>query len=182
MVNLMKYEEKYCWRAHFDEYIVDEFYEENNKLIETPFSEINQKYNFKKLELISDIEGFKGTNISVNNKGLFTILDKEYLFTLNELNSDKNLFEDFCNNLIMYRTDMQIPGGKSIRYAYTIGYKITNEDIFARLKLINGAEGVAFKIEITAKREFENDCILHIHDKTHKIKLIKDKTITIDIK
>ena len=188
MVDLKKYEEKYIWRCTFSDGVIDEMYETNDgKLIETPFKEVNQKDDFEKMELISDIPEFD-TNISVNKDGLFTLLNKKYLFKLiNNDEESKDLLSGFHNNLIMYRTDAMLPNGKPFRYGYTIGYKVSNDDIFARVKFTTGAEGANFKVEITAKKDFSKPLTFIVHDPdkdkgtNQQIKLIKDKTITISI-
>ncbi len=110
------------------------------------------------------------------------ILNQIMYFNLIDENN-KDLLEGFHNNLMMFRTDASFPNGKVIRYGYTIGYKVINDDIFARVKFTTGAEGVQFKIEITAKREFKDKIKLVYNSSkdnntpqvlSQYIKLIKD--------
>ena len=191
MIDVKKYDEKYIWRVHLkDQDPIDEFYEKENKLIETSFSKVNNNKDFEKLELVSNLPEFKDTNISINNKGEFSILNQIMYFNLIDENN-KDLLEGFHNNLMMFRTDASFPNGKVIRYGYTIGYKVINDDIFARVKFTTGAEGVQFKLEITAKREFKDKIKLVYNSSkdnntpqvlSQYIKLIKDKTVTVTIK
>lgn len=183
MIDLEKYGEKYMWRAHFGDHIVDEFYMGETDPIQTPFDEINQKEDFEHFELITNIESMKDVKIGFNKEGLFEIANKTYKFLLVD-NEGNNLLSGPFNSLMMYRTDAQLmTSNLPVRYAYTIGYKINNDSIFARVKFITSVEGASFKLEITGKENMQAELIIQGDrgEQKQTISIVKDKTSTIEI-
>ncbi len=188
MVDLNKINEKFMWEVELNDGIkVDEFYINNSgEISETPFNIINKNDNYKKLSLVSSLEEFKDLKISVDNNGEFIIDGNTCKFVL-ELDNGTNILNDEkFNSLMMYRQSMMLlTSNKSMVSAYVIGYKIDNDDIFARIKLINSIEGCSFKLEITGKKEFTSKLLAYANGKLttkHTLKIEKDNTININIK
>lgn len=188
MIDLNKINEKYMWQVELNNgAIINEFIETNNgEIIETPFSEVNKNDEFKELRLVSSIEEFKGLNISLDNKGQFQLIDRKFSFYLYDTNNkDVNLLDDKAfNNLMMYRQNYMTLNSEPIIYSYNIGYKIDNDNIFARVKLINSIEGIKFRVEITGKRDFEADLMMKSDmglSKATTVNIQKNNTINIDI-
>ena len=189
MIDLNKIGEKFMWQVEMeDSAIINEFYEENcGDINNTPFDEVNNKEEFKELRLISNLEDFRGVKLSVNNKGTFSVLGDTMKFKLLEEGSDKNLLDsELINSLIMYRTAMNSPKAISpIIVGYIFGFKITNDKIFSRVKLMNTNEGLSFRIEITGKESFKAsltcDCSGH-ERKIADLNIKNGETLNVEIK
>lgn len=122
-----------------------EFNTEDNKIIETPFSVIQENENLVRFSLIG--EGF---NIYFDKNGIFTLGDYIFEFNIHEKNSDINLLDGKKNRLIMYRTNALSWTGEDSVMKYTYGYRVNNELTCIKAKMSIGVDGVKFIIEITS--------------------------------
>lgn len=181
MVELKNIGEFYMWRATFEDgRILDEFYEEDDKVKETEFSEVQKKEGLKKFELIG-----QGTEISFNDEGVFHIVDKDIKFLIEEEETKIDLLEGIKNNLIMFRTNYKdVETSNDFVAVYSFGYKIETEVAYVSLYFFNGVDGNGFKIKITGKRDTEIKLTLlsdGVALMPHKINIYKNRAITINI-
>lgn len=147
MINLDKINEKYMWKATFEDgSVIDEFIDESHSF--TDFDKVNNKDNLSKFELVG-----QPMVLSFNKDGIFKLGSKEIKFVITDKESNE-ILDSSVKNLIMFRTNWQdAENGTDIVAVYTFGYKLENDNLFTRFKFFTGIEGHGFVIEITGKND-----------------------------
>src|SRR5574344_886131 len=180
---IRKIGENYIWKATFsDNKVIEEYSknEETNKYEMTSFSEVQQKEDLEKYELIG-----QDCEVSFDKDGIFTIGKDKMGFEITDVYGN-NLLSHSKNNLMMYRTNEQDLKNVSMCrvVAYVFGYKINNESVFFKVKFHVTTSKIYFTVECAPKKDIEINFVMTKNDKViadEQIKLIKDKKMTITI-
>ena len=105
------------------------------------------------------------------NDGLFKVMDSDVEVKL--VKDDVDILNvDNRHNLTMFRTNNQIisMGGNQISdecVAYSFGYKIETDEIFARIFCkVTKAEGILMCVDVTPKIDFNGTIFINIDGKT----------------